>query len=177
MDVWVKALIGIGSNQGDRLSFCQEAIRRMEAHPAVRLQRLSSLYETKPMDYTDQPWFYNAVVAIETSVSPIALLSFCQTIEHALGKAVPFPKGPRTIDLDILFYDDVVQLQGEPLLPHPAIASRAFVLVPLYDVAPFFVHPVLKETIHALLQPLLPTTTVKKQYGEEWLHIVPSGNP
>ena len=165
---WTVAYIGIGSNQGDRGAFCREAVDRIGTKSTVRIKKVSSLYETEPMEYLDQDWFYNAVIEIETSLSPLPLLRHCQKIENALGKKIAIPKGPRTIDLDLLFYDQKVMSRPGLTLPHPAAAMRPFVLMPLSEIAPDFVHPVLRQTASRLLAGLSNRIRLEKKKGPGW---------
>lgn len=150
----VSAFISIGSNLGDRLASCREAVRRLGLKPTLRIKKISSLYETDPVDYLEQDRFYNAVIAIETSLSPGALLEECQEIERRLGKKTVIPKGPRTIDLDLLFYHDRIIIEPGLQIPHPAIPDRAFVLVPLTEIAPDFIHPALHTSVAETLRRL-----------------------
>lgn len=141
--------IALGSNLGDRLANLQAALQRFA--PQVVIDRQSSVYETEPWGYVDQPAFLNMAVAAKTSLEPDALLVFLKNIEQEMGRATTFRNGPRLIDLDILFYDELV-LDTPPLvIPHPRLHERAFVLVPLADVAPEHLHPVLGETVLHLL--------------------------
>lgn len=141
--------IALGSNLGDRLANLQAALQRFA--PQVVIDRQSSVYETEPWGYADQPAFLNMAVAAKTSLEPDALLVFLKNIEQEMGRATTFRNGPRLIDLDILFYDELV-LDTPPLvIPHPRLHERAFVLVPLADVAPEHLHPVLGETVLHLL--------------------------
>lgn len=162
------AYIGIGSNEGNRLLHCREALSRLHVPPTVRVKMVSSLYETDPMDYLDQARFYNAVAEIETVYSPRGLLNCCQTIEADLGKRVFFPKGPRAIDLDILFYGQDVIAEPDMVIPHPSIAVRPFVLIPLAEIAPLWVHPVLCKTIQALCSEL--TTILRMETVQQINH-------
>lgn len=167
------AYIGIGSNIGDRLALCREAVGLIEAglpgsSPAGRIKKVSSLYETEPMEYRDQAWFYNAVAEIETALSPLQLLKQCQKIENRLGKKIEIPKGPRTIDLDLLFYDQKVIDRPGLVLPHPAAASRPFVLVPLAEIAPEFIDPRSGETASTLLGRLGSGIDIVKKEGPGW---------
>jgi len=141
--------IALGTNLGDRLANLHAALRSLP--PAVTVTDESHVYETPPWGYEDQPAFLNMVVKAETDLEPESLLEYLKQLEMELGREQNFRWGPRLIDLDILFYDDRV-LDSPPLvIPHPRLHERAFVLVPLADVAPDFVHPVLDRSISDLL--------------------------
>ena len=132
----VRAYIGLGSNVGDRLGFLQRAVSRLRATTGVDVVRVSSVYETEPVGVIDQGWFLNAAVAIETTLSPVALLERTQAIERALDRVITRRWGPRTIDLDILLYGDW-ELKTETLeIPHPELQRRAFALIPLLEIDP-----------------------------------------
>lgn len=141
--------IALGTNMGDRLDNLQAALRSLPT--AVTVTDESPVYETPPWGYEDQPAFLNMVVTGETSLEPEALLTYLKQLEAKLGRESNFRWGPRLIDLDILFYDDLV-LDTPPLvIPHPRLHERAFVLVPLADVAPQFVHPVFQQEVNKFL--------------------------
>jgi len=135
---------------GDRLQFCQKAVAALQQHLHIQVKKISSLYETAPVDFLEQDSFYNAVVSIETSLSPEQLLHACQEIE-GLGKKIVISKGPRTLDLDLLFYGQVILNTPDLILPHPEIARRLFVLIPLAEIEPNYMHPVKACSIEALL--------------------------
>ncbi|HET6371020.1 MAG TPA: 2-amino-4-hydroxy-6-hydroxymethyldihydropteridine diphosphokinase [Nitrospiria bacterium] len=162
------AFLGIGSNLGDRKANCVQALTALKQNPAVSLRRVSSLYETEPLEYRPQGWFYNAVVEIDTSLSAHALLAFCQQVEKGLGKRVEVRKGPRTIDIDLLIFGDQVIQTPDLVVPHPMIPLRAFVLVPLSEIAPQLVHPVLGKTILELLAQIKQSQEIKKVAEEDW---------
>jgi len=156
------AFIGLGSNLGDREAYLAQA-RQALSHYGT-LERCSSLYETEPVDVRDQPPFLNQVVALRTGRDPVALLRACQTIERTLGRERLVPKGPRTIDLDLLLYDDrVLAIETDELqliLPHPRLHLRRFVLVPLCEICPDGRHPVLKRSFAELLAELTDAAAV-----------------
>lgn len=142
--------LSLGSNLGDRAANLADAIDEL-AGIGVRVLRRSSIYETEPVDFLAQPWFLNCVVEAETSRAPRPLLEALRGIERGMGSQKIIPRGPRIIDLDILFYEDeLIQDQGIEI-PHPRLSERLFVLVPLAELAPKLVHPMLRATIHELL--------------------------
>jgi len=142
--------IALGSNLGDRQANLQAAIQALP--PAVRVQRTSPIYETEPWGYREQPDFLNMVLQGETELSPSELIASLKKMEALLGRQATFKNGPRVIDLDLLFYDDLVLENAGLTIPHPGMAERAFVLVPLADLAPDKVHPGRKETVKELLE-------------------------
>jgi len=144
--------LALGTNLGDRLANLRDAIAALA--PDVRVLSESTVYETPPWGYTDQPAFLNMVVEAETGLNPRALLETLKKREDELGRVKNFRYGPRHIDLDILFYDNLVLDEDALEIPHPRLHERAFVLVPLADLAPEFVHPVLGQDIKALLSAL-----------------------
>jgi 2-amino-4-hydroxy-6-hydroxymethyldihydropteridine diphosphokinase len=142
--------IALGTNLGDRLANLHTAIEAMP--PKVKVLAESHVYETPPWGYEDQPAFLNMVLKAETSLEPEALLKYLKQIEVELGREKTVRWGPRLIDLDILFYDDLVVDTPPLVIPHPRLHERAFVLVPLADVAIDYAHPVLGERVRDLLQ-------------------------
>ena len=130
------AFLGLGSNLGDRRRQLTEALRALAADPAVTIVQGSSVYESKAMGDIVQPDFFNLVVEIRTAHAPLGLLDACLAIEAGLGRVRRERWGPRTIDLDILFYENVAQNDTRLVLPHPGITQRAFVLTPLAEIAP-----------------------------------------
>lgn len=132
---------------------------------------VSSLYETEPYPpLPPQGAFYNAVVEVETQRTPIGLLKYCQAIEHRLGRVRTVPKGPRTIDLDILAYEGCIVDEAGFALPHVGLAHRPFVLVPLDEIAPDFLHPVMQLTPREMLAKLRDfPPSVSKQFGPDWV--------
>ncbi|HSZ21326.1 MAG TPA: 2-amino-4-hydroxy-6-hydroxymethyldihydropteridine diphosphokinase [Candidatus Acidoferrum sp.] len=142
--------LSLGSNLGDRAANLERAIEALQGIGAPVLRR-SSIYETEPVDFLAQPWFLNCVVEAETSLAARQLLEALQEIERKLGSRKRVPRGPRIIDLDILFYDAKVIHESGIEIPHPRLAERRFVLVPLVELAPEFRHPALHKTAAELL--------------------------
>lgn len=130
------ALIGLGSNLGDKSGNIAQAIAQLTASEDIRLVAHSRLYRTPPWGKTDQDWFVNACIGVATVLSPHELLGRCQAVESELGRVRGERWGPRVIDVDILAYRDVMLDEPDLVLPHPRIAERAFVLAPLAEIAP-----------------------------------------
>jgi len=146
------AYIGIGSNLDFPAQNCREAADFLDDHPAISIASRSSLYRSEPLGQTDQDWFVNSVVEVTTHLSAELLFKACLAIEQKMGRLRGDKWGPRIIDLDLLFFDDCVFKERGLEVPHPGIAERSFVLVPMHEIAPDFVHPKLKQTIEALLE-------------------------
>lgn len=134
--------LSIGSNIGDREQYLREAVQALGAVNGVTVDRVSSIYETVPVGYTDQADFLNITVQLVTTLEPIALLDACQHIEQTLGRERTIRWGPRTVDLDILLYNQDNIKMERLLVPHPRMDERAFVLIPLLEIAPDIVDPV-----------------------------------
>jgi 2-amino-4-hydroxy-6-hydroxymethyldihydropteridine diphosphokinase len=130
------AFLGIGGNLGDRLGFLTEAVRRLHQPPRMRVDAVSSVYESKPLGAATQPDYLNAVLRVATLHSPHELMAECLRIETALGRVRRERWGPRTIDIDILLYDDATIADAALTLPHPQMRARNFVLIPLAEIAP-----------------------------------------
>lgn len=144
--------ISIGSNMGDKYNNCIQGIQGLDALDSTKVVEVSSFYKTEPVDYTDQDWFVNGALKIETQLDPEALMLSLKRIEQALGqyeKSVRF--GPRILDLDILLYGDLITTGERVTLPHPRMHKRCFVLKPLCDIAPDVIHPVLKISVKEML--------------------------
>jgi len=146
--------LSLGSNLGNREGYLREAISRLRDLGVIR--QVSAFYETQPVEVqTEQPWFLNCALAMETELEPTAFLGRMLAVEQSMGRVRTEPKGPRTIDIDILFFGNEILDTPELTVPHPAMHQRRFVLQPLAEIAPAFMHPVLKRTVQELLD-LLP---------------------
>jgi 2-amino-4-hydroxy-6-hydroxymethyldihydropteridine diphosphokinase len=142
--------LSVGSNSGDRDALLARALERL-ASDDISVTRVSAVYETEPRDFPDQPWFLNQVVEIETSLFPKQLLSRVQKIELGLGRVREQWKGPRTIDIDILFYSNAIVSTPGLEIPHPRLTDRRFVLEPLAEIAPEFRHPRTHQSVREML--------------------------
>jgi len=147
--------LALGTNLGLRFANLQAAIAALP--PAFRVLDQSPVYETPPWGFTGQPAFLNMVLKGRTGLSPLRLLRRLKQLETRLGRQPAVRWGPRLIDMDILFYDDLILDTPELAIPHPRLHKRAFVLVPLADLAPGLVHPVLGKSVNQLLAELDPT--------------------
>ncbi len=146
------AYISIGSNVGDRAENCNNGMAAIAAVDGIDLLARSKLFLTEPVDYLDQSWFINAMVKISTSLDPLALLAVLKGIEREAGRKEQMVKfGPRVLDLDILFYEDMVINSETLVLPHPRMHRRNFVLRPFCDIDPTVEHPVYKKNIRQLV--------------------------
>jgi 2-amino-4-hydroxy-6-hydroxymethyldihydropteridine diphosphokinase len=155
--------LSLGSNVGDRDAQLREAQARLSAEG--RIVAASSFYETEPVEFTDQPWFLNCAVALETSRTPQELIRTILEIEKEMGRQRLQNKGPRTIDIDILLFGDTVLDSPQLTIPHPVMQHRRFVLEPLAEIAPEVLHPVLKKTIRELRDALPQGQVVRKTDG------------
>jgi len=152
--------LSLGSNVGDRAAQLRDAQARLGADG--RVTEVSSFYETEPVEFTQQPWFLNCALALETSKTPQQLMAAILGIEEKMGRRRVQKKGPRSIDIDILLFDDTITDSAELTIPHPALQQRRFVLEPLAEIAPEVLHPVLNKTIRELRDALPPGQVVRK---------------
>lgn len=161
-DPHANAFVGLGSNLGDRAGYLLLAVREM-LEAGLSVLRVSSIYETAPVALIDQPTFLNSVAEIRSSaaLSPEEIMARLQRVEHALGRTRTVPMGPRTIDLDLLLYEDEQRNTEFLTLPHPRLHLRRFVLVPLAELAPKLIHPTIDKTITELLKALDDDSEVK----------------
>jgi len=155
VDTVQHVLIGFGSNQGDSVRICLQAINALRDHPQIEVLEVSSLYRTRPVGEVEQDWFINGAVECETSLSPKALLDSLQKVEKEFGRIREIHWGPRTLDLDILDFGSLEISSPELTIPHPLLHERLFVLVPLSEIAPDWIHPHFRATVRELLDQLL----------------------
>jgi 2-amino-4-hydroxy-6-hydroxymethyldihydropteridine diphosphokinase len=162
------AYLSLGSNIGNRGANLRDAILRLQTRG--RLVSISSFYETEPVEFTDQAWFLNCAVALETSDTAAQLMAAILHIEEEMGRQRIRRKGPRNIDIDILLFEETTggEILDSPelTLPHPAMHQRRFVLQPLAEIAPGMQHPVLKKTVQQLLDALPAGQSVRKYQGK-----------
>jgi 2-amino-4-hydroxy-6-hydroxymethyldihydropteridine diphosphokinase len=152
--------LSLGSNVGNRESNLRAAITELGA--LGRVESVSSFYETEPVEFLDQPWFLNCAVGVETTSPPEEFMRALLRIEKDMGRKRTQEKGPRTIDIDILLFGDLLRTSPGLTIPHPAMSQRRFVLEPLAEIAPEIRHPILKKTIRELLEQLAAGQMVRK---------------
>jgi len=155
------AYLSLGSNMGDRAANIASAIAALRAR-GLRVTQESALYETEPVEFLDQPWFLNSAIEVETELKPEQLMAVLLEIERAMGRERRVPKGPRLIDMDILLYGAEVVNEPGLEIPHPRMAERKFVLVPLAEIAGEAIHPVSLLTIAEMLDATADQSEVRK---------------
>jgi len=154
--------LGIGSNIGNKVHYLASAVKLLKESGSILLKRVSSIYETEPVGVKGQPKFLNAAVQIETSLSPLELLLHLKSLEERLGRRQRARWGPREIDIDILFYGDLVLDEPPLTIPHAEMSHRRFVLQPLSEIAADVVHPDLKTSVGELLAGCRDTSLVER---------------
>ena len=161
----VEVFIALGSNLGNREDSVKTALELLKKK--VRLLKVSSTYETEPMYVEDQNWFLNCVAKVETDLPPRKLLGYLKDTERRMGRQTGVRYGPRIIDLDILFYGEEVVRQNDLEIPHPKIQERPFVLVPLAEIEPNYVHPIQQKTALKLLSELKSEKHIIKRQKQQ----------
>lgn len=161
----VEVYLGLGSNMGNRQDNLDKALDFLSQR--LRVDKVSSVYDTEPVGNPNQPRFLNLVCQVYTTLAPAGLLTLAKGIESKLGRALGKSNAPRPIDIDILFYGDQVIETPELVIPHPRLAERAFVLVPLAEIAPDLRHPVTGQTVKELWRGLTETQDVLKFNWED----------
>ena len=140
--------LSLGSNMGDKEDNMRNALKLIKDMDEIR--KVSPLYQTEPMGFKDQSFFLNCVIEVQTNSNPEQMLLFLKSIEQKLGRTASVKNGPRIIDIDILFFDDFCIENDDVIIPHPRLHERLFVLIPLMDVNPDVIHPLLKKTVREL---------------------------
>lgn len=156
------AFIGIGTNEGDKLANIRFALSEIDGSDSSSIENVSSIYETLPMGEVQQENFLNAVIKIKTKLLPEGLFLFLKSIEKKAGRIKRERWGPRELDLDILFYDDIIYNKNELIIPHSGVIERDFVLVPLIEIEPHLIHPILKVELSELLKELKTKNILNK---------------
>ncbi len=164
----VTAYLGLGGNIGDRLGTLAGAREVLDNQKGIRVVASSPLYETEPVGGPlDQPLYLNAVLKIRTALDPEKLLQCCLSVESRFGRRRDVPCGPRTLDVDLLFYGTEICRGENLILPHPRLHQRSFVLAPLRDLAPELMHPLLERTVSELYNQMQPAVGVER-WCESW---------
>ena len=164
------AYLGVGSNMGDRLNFLYQSVLNLQNHDEIEVITSSSIFVTKPVGYTDQENFLNMVIKVRTSLTPVDLLAVTQEIERKLGRKREVRWGPRTLDLDILLYNQENIVTEDLIIPHPRMAERAFVLIPLMEIDGHIENPYIKIPVSFSIDELRDREGVqlwKRRNGED----------
>lgn len=158
---WHKACIAIGSNLGDKEKNIKEALEIISNSKHTKINKIAKYYNTEPVGYTDQDEFLNTAIEIKTLLNPKNLMKFLLEVEKSLKRERIIKCGPRTLDLDIIFYDDLISSDEEVIIPHPRMEERLFVLNPLCDIAPYKLHPILNKRIIDIRDSILKDSNKK----------------
>ncbi len=154
-----RVYLSLGSNVRDRTAHIRRALELL-ADAGVEIRRVSSLYNTEPVDFRPQPWFVNCAAEVGTDLMPLKLLRVCHSVERAVGRRPGLAKGPRAIDIDILLYENVVVCSSALTIPHERLGNRRFVLIPLREIAGHARHPVTQQTVEEMLRDTADTSQV-----------------
>ncbi len=146
--------LGLGSNVGDRLENLKKVIKELKKSSRIEIIKVSSVYETEPWEVENQNWFLNLVLKVESKLPPLKLLDFLEETEKRLGRKSKSDNSPRTVDIDILFYNDWIFHTPQLVVPHPLLHKRRFVLVPLTEIEPELEHPLLHRDVKTILEEL-----------------------
>jgi len=157
----MRYFLSLGSNLGNRSRNLAQA-RNLLQKAGVQIVRQSSIYETEPVDFLEQPWFFNQVLEVETTLNPISLLYLIKEIEKQMKRRPSIDKGPRIIDIDILLAERTVVQTNKLIIPHPRMSFRNFVMIPLAEIAPDFIHPLFHLPVSVLVEMTGDTSTVRK---------------
>lgn len=172
-----RAFIGLGSNMGDRYRYLNQAVRLLSEHPSIQLVNYSSIYETDPVGYEEQEQFLNMVIEVKTSLRPDELLDECLATEQKFGRKRDIRWGPRTIDLDILLFNQENIETEKLIIPHPRMAERAFVMVPLLEINPDFQFPSKEKFLNVNIEHSFDVEGVriwKRKSGEDVFALIVS---
>lgn len=166
-----KVYVAFGTNIGDKINNIEKALKFMEDR-GLKITKKSSIHSTEPYGYTDQPEFLNGVVEAETDLNPRQVLETLLQIEKDMGRIREFKWGPRNIDLDIILFNDYVIDEEDLKIPHPDMHNREFVLKPLSEIAPEYIHPIIKKSIKQLLEELKWFDIITQYVEEQFINIL-----